>query len=279
MTRKWAIFKVISQIRAQKADSGQLVAKLKEIESQMPFVKWTEWSVRDCVEHFMAVHKRLPTVTDFKVQNGMPAHAIFPFLFKMTAREWMDKNYPTYYHPAVTVRQALEQAIAVAGGNADIVKKLRELLAEYPLTKWNVDNIKDGLERFFEEHGHLPRREDYQRESFLPFIDIFRYRYKTRRNAWIELNCPDLMRREQLRDRARKKSSLAAFAEEYKRVCPITKDEFDQKRNKADICSADVIMRINGIAGWEELLSVCRLQRYVKPCSPKLITNVVTIVF
>lgn len=279
MTRKQAISNVISVIQAKKVYNSQLVAKLKEIEAEMPFVKWTEWSVRDCVENFMVEHKRLPTVTDFKVQNGMPAHALFPFLFKMTAREWMDKNYPTYYCPAITVHQALEQAILIMGYNKDATQKLRELLAEYPLTKWNIDNITDGLERFFEVHGHLPRREDYQRERFLPFIDIFRYRYKMRRNAWIELYCPELMRRERQCCRARKKSSLTAFAGEYKRICPTTKDEFDQKRNKADICSADVIMRKNGIKGWKELLSVCGLERYVKPLPQKLITSVITIVF
>ena len=125
MTRKQAIFKVILKIRAQKGQNEALIAKLTEIADLMPFVKWSEETVRDCVEQFMSDHGRLPTVTDFKVKNGMPAHALFPYLVKMTAHEWMERNFPTYYKPSVTIRQALETAIEVAAEDDETCQNIR----------------------------------------------------------------------------------------------------------------------------------------------------------
>ena len=251
MTRKQAIFKAILKIRAQKEQNEDLVAKLTEIADAMPFVKWSEGTVRDCVEQFMSDHGRLSTVTDFKVKDGMPAHALFPYLFKMTAHEWMERNFPTYYKPSVTIRQALETAIEVTAEDDEIAGKLRDVLSEYPLTKWNEKNISDGLETFFDAHGYLPRKEDYQKEKYLPFIDIYMYRYKMRRNAWIELHCPALMQKERERGRTYKQSSLYDFAKEYERIKPFTEEEFNQKRSK-QICCAEVIMRCNKIRSWEE---------------------------
>lgn len=279
MTRKQAIFKAILKIRAQKGQNEDLVAKLTEIADAMPFVKWSEGTVRDCVEQFMSDHGRLPSVTDFKVKDGMPAHAIFPYLFKMTAHEWMERNFPTYYKPSVTIRQALETAIEVAAEDDETAGKLRDILSEYPLTKWNEKNISDGLETFFDSHGYLPRKEDYQKENYLPFIDIYRYRYKMRRNAWIELHCPVLMQKERARGRTYKQSSLHDFAKEYERIKPFTEEEFNQKRSK-QICCAEVIMRYNKIKCWQELLACCGLKRYTNDLPPvKLINNVITIVF
>ncbi len=279
MTRKQAIFNVILKIRAQKGQNEALIAKLMEIAEAMPFVKWSEETVRDCVEQFMSDHGRLPTVTDFKVKNGMPAHALFPYLFKMTAHEWMERNFPTCYEPTVTIRQALRMAIEVAVEDDETTQKLRDILSEYPLTKWNEKNIGDGLETFFDMHGYLPRKEDYQTEKYLPFVDIYRYRYKMRRNAWIELHCPALMQKERARGRTYKQSSLHDFAKEYERIKPFTEDEFNQKRSK-QICCAEVIMRYNKIKSWQELLARCGLKRYTNDVPPvKLINNVVTIVF
>lgn len=279
MTRKQAIFKAILKIRAQKEQNEDLVAKLTEIADAMPFVKWSEGTVRDCVEQFMSDHGRLPTVTDFKVKDGMPAHALFPYLFKMTAHEWMERNFPTYYKPSVTIRQALRMAIEVAVEDDETTQKLRDILSEYPLTKWNEKNIGDGLETFFDMHGYLPRKEDYQTEKYLPFVDIYRYRYKMRRNAWIELHCPALMQKERARGRTYKQSSLHDFAKEYERIKPFTEVEFNQKRSK-QICCAEVIMRYNKIKSWQELLARCGLKRYTNDVPPvKLINNVVTIVF
>ena len=279
MTRKQAIFKVILKIRAQKGQNEALIAKLMEIADLMPFVKWGEETVRDCVEQFMSDHGRLPTVTDFKVKNGMPAHALFPYLVKMTAHEWMERSFPTYYEPTVTIRQALRMAIEVAVEDDETTQKLRDILSEYPLTKWNEKNIGDGLETFFDMHGYLPRKEDYQTEKYLPFVDIYRYHYKMRRNAWIELHCPALMQKERARGRTYKQSSLHDFAKEYERIKPFTEVEFNQKRSK-QICCAEVIMRYNKIKSWQELLARCGLKRYTNDVPPvKLINNVVTIVF
>ena len=277
MTRKQAIFKTILKIQAQKGQNEALVAKLMEIANAMPFVKWSEGTVRDCVEQFMSDHGRLPTITDFKVKHGMPAHALFPYLFQMTAHEWMQENFPSFYKPAITIRQALGMAIEFAAEDDETVGKLRDILSEYPLTKWNEKNITDGLETFFDAHGHLPRKKDYQKEKYLPFIDIYRYRYKMRRNAWIELHCPALMQKERARDRTYKQSSLHDFAKEYERIKPFTEEEFNQKRSK-QICCAEVIMRYNEIKCWDELLANCQLKRYTKDEQPK-INSVVTIIF
>ena len=277
MTRKQAIFKTILKIQAQKGQNEALVAKLMEIANAMPFVKWNEGTVRDCVEQFMSDHGRLPTVADFKVKHGMPAHALFPYLFQMTADEWMKENFPSFYKPTITIRQALGMAIEVAAEDDETVGKLRDILSEYPLTKWNEKNITDGLETFFDAHGHLPRKKDYQKEKYLPFIDIYRYRYKMRRNAWIELHCPALMQKERARDRTYKQSSLHDFAKEYERIKPFTEEEFNQKRSK-QICCAEVIMRYNEIKSWDELLANCQLKRYIKDEQPK-INSVVTIIF
>ena len=277
MTRKRALLEAISRLEGQNEARAEVVVRLREVIELMPFVKWTERMARDCVEQFIADHGRAPIVTELIKKNGMPTNNIFPYLCGMTAGEWLIKNFPPDHRPGVTIRQAIGVAIDVVG-EGEAAEKLKETLEEYPLTKWNVKNICDGLETFFEERGHLPREEDYRREAYLPFVDIFRYQYGMRRNDWIERYCPALMRMERARGRAHKASALEAFAREYERVRPLTRDDFDRKRDEKKVCTAAFIMRKNHIRGWGELLSVCGLERVVKS-SPQLITKVSVVVF
>lgn len=277
MTRKRALLEAISRLEGQNEARAEVAVRLREVIELMPFVKWTERMARDCVEQFIADHGRAPIVTELIKKNGMPTNNIFPYLCGMTAGEWLIKNFPPDHRPGVTIRQAIGVAIDVVG-EGEAAEKLKEILEEYPLTKWNERNIRDGLTTFFEERGRLPGNEDYRSEQYLPYADLFRYRFGMGRHEWIEQYCPNLVMKDRTRRRSYKSSSLEAFAAEYERICPVTKDEFNLKRNSEHICSAEFIMRKNHLHRWGELLSACGLERVMAPRS-KLITKVELIVY
>ena len=278
MTRKEAVSAAISALQGNFA----AVEKLREIEEDMPFVCWTEKGVCDCVEQFMEEQGRLPTLTDCGRRAPMPSHATILYVCKMHASAWLHKKFPRLYVPQMTRRRALQLAVRAVEGEAK--KKLQELAAELPFTGWNESNIRDGLERFLHEHGRLPQKREYIHCRYLPGIDVFRRQYRMSRTGWIQQYCPDLAAAAAGSAR-KKRDSLQDFAAEYLRIAPCCKREFDQKRNAALYCTAEVIMRRNGVRSWKDLLCRCGLEAAAPPAPPSalpreaMIDSVITIIF
>lgn len=258
MTRKQAFLAIIKAFLAK--NDKETAEKLQEIMELMPFVKWTEKSVRDCIEQFMFDNGRLPTATDFD-KNGLPPHTVIKNIFKMTLHTYMEKNFPKYYKPALTYKQALQRAIE-ANLDSMYTKLIEDVLNEYPLTKWTVTVINDGLESFIAENGRVPMKSDFSKDKSLPYIELFKAKFNQTYLQWLNLYFKkEYVQYIQSKSESHKSSSLEVFKEEYERLRPVTKNDFNLRRNSEKISCAEVILRNNNISSWNELLSVCKLEK------------------
>ena len=67
---------------------------LQDIYDEMPLIHWSDKSIRDTVEQFIADNGRAPTVSDFR-KKGMPPHTVIKQKYNITLGEWLNENYPT----------------------------------------------------------------------------------------------------------------------------------------------------------------------------------------
>lgn len=268
MTRNQALLSVFSMFEGKNSHIEE-IAKLKEIARVMPFTEWDDATIKDAVENFMAENGRVPTVADFKKENGLPSNSVIKQHYKMNLREWLDKNFYTYYKPKTTRKQVLEFAYEVLSGEAR--KKIKELLAEYPFCRWTTENIIDGVEEFFRVNGRLPYEREFNKTNHLPDYKHLIYKYKCGLCEWYEKYCNDLfLKNESIVTPTR--DYLQEFAEEYERIKPVSKEDFNRLRNPDNCCLAEVVMRNTYIATWNELLNKCNLQHYERQI-PKLIST------
>lgn len=265
MTRKQAFLAVI---KAFLAKNDKLTAdKLQEVMGLMPFVKWTEESIKDCIEQFMFDNGRVPTATDFG-KMGLPPHPVIKNIFKMTLHTYIEKNFPEYYKPALTYRQALQRAIGI-NPNSKCAKLIKDVLNEYPLTKWTATVINDGIENFIRENGRVPTKKDFAKEKTLPYIDLFRAKFDCTYLQWLKIYFEEEYNQYVNFNKKRSKSSsLEDFKAEFERVKPLSATDFNHRRNATKISCAEVIMRNNNISGWHQLLSVCGCDE-IKPIRQK----------
>ena len=94
MTRKQALKQAI-RLLSRNPENAEVIEKLQDIHDELPLIHWTDKSIRDYVEQFIADNHRVPTATDFK-KAGMPPHPVIKQKYKVTLGEWLDENYPTY---------------------------------------------------------------------------------------------------------------------------------------------------------------------------------------
>ena len=107
MTRKQAIFQAIQALSALEGQE-EAITRLQELYEEMPLIHWSDKSIRDTVEQFIADNGRVPTASDFR-KKGMPPHPVIKQKFKITLAEWLDKNYPTPEPDPTELRQKYTQ--------------------------------------------------------------------------------------------------------------------------------------------------------------------------
>ena len=94
MTRKQALNKAIEALSKDK-EYTEVISKLKDIYDELPLIHWSDKSIRDTVDQFIADNGRVPTVSDFR-RKGMPPHTVIKQKYKITLSEWLSENYPTH---------------------------------------------------------------------------------------------------------------------------------------------------------------------------------------
>lgn len=270
MTRNQALLSVFAMFEGKNGHTEQ-IERLKEVAIVMPFTEWDDATVKDAVEYFMATHGRVPTVTDFKKENGLPSNPVIKQRYKMNLREWLDRNFPTYYEPKPTRKQALEFAYEALAKLPAAQDKIKELLEEYPVCRWTSENMIDAVEEFFRVNDRLPYEREFNKSNHLPDYGHLLYKYKCGLREWYETYCNELFVKNESRIKP-VRDYLKEFAEEYERIKPLSKEDFNRRRNSENCCLAEVVMRNTYITSWLELLKKCNLQRYEKT-TPKLITE------
>lgn len=275
MTRNQALLSVFSMFEGKNVHTEEM-ERLKEIARVMPFTEWDDATVRDAVEHFMAMNGRVPTVTDFKKGNGLPSNPVIKQRYNRNLREWLDKNFPAYYEPKPTRKQALQFAYEALVKLPEAQEKIKELLDEYPVCRWTVENITDAVAEFFRANGRLPYEREFNKSNHLPEYGHLLYKYKCGLREWYETYCNELFIKTENRIKP-VRDYIKEFAEEYERIKPVSKEDFNRRRNPETCCLAEVVMRNTYIRSWAELLQRCKLRRYERE-EKKIITEIEVVV-
>ena len=92
MTRKQAIFNAIKALSG-KAEYEETIRLLKDLYDELPLIHWSDKSIRDRIEQFIADNGRVPTLSDFR-KKGMPPHPVFRQKYRINLSEWLEHNYP-----------------------------------------------------------------------------------------------------------------------------------------------------------------------------------------
>lgn len=278
MTRKQALLAVIAKYQDKNVHVGEL-DKLKEICKVMPFTQWDFETIKDSIEYYLSINKRLPTATDFKINNELPTHSVIKHRFGMGVHDFMLEYFPTYYEPGITRKQALNFAYNELRDEPEVQEKIKELLDEYPFCKWTPKNILDGVTEFYRVNGRLPYERELGKAINLPTYTHFAYKFGVSPTKWYRLFCYDLYVENEKNRHLFKRNYLQEFKDEYLRVIPYSKEDFNRKRNGANCCLAEVVMRNSGINSWRELLEKCQLPVYQYPWEDgDLITEVEVII-
>lgn len=266
MTRKQAILGVIAKFEGKK-EYRDKVDKLKEICKIMPFTGWDCETIKDSVECFMSENKRVPSVTDFNKKNGLPSPPSVKSRLKMTVGAFLSKYFPAYYEPCITRKQALLFAHEALKDKPDLQEKIEELIEEYPVCRWTPKNIADGVTEFYRVNGRLPYERELGRQNNLPDYKHFAYKFGMSPARWYSIFCEELYKENEQNKHLFKRDYLKEFKDEYLRVRPYSKDDFNNKRDGANCCTADVVMKNSGINSWQELLKVSGVPFFADPHS------------
>ena len=95
MTRKQAITKAIAALQ-QEGGNDEAIQVLGALSAELPIIHWSDATLRDTVDQFIADTGRMPAATDFK-NPGMPPYRVFMCNYGLTPTEWLQSNYPEHY--------------------------------------------------------------------------------------------------------------------------------------------------------------------------------------
>lgn len=232
---------------------------LKKFSVGLPAVQWTKEVAADCIDNFFLENGRLPTVTELAQNKELPFHTSFKYLFGMPARKWLEKRYSSpRAFPATSRKRALLSAYRSLDGAAR--ERIKDMLDEYPITRWNDKNITDSLVTYYEKYRRVPSEEEMKRSDELPYIGVFKYRWKTTYLQWLKENLPYLHWL-YCNERTQQRDYAGEFVREYNRIRPKNEADFNRRRNRALCCGTERVKRAMNVTRWADLLKACRLER------------------
>lgn len=258
ITRKAAIYQAISLL-AKQENREEEIALLKELATGMPILQWSEKIAKDCIDDFYIENNRFPTVTELQRIEELPSHTNFKYLFGMTARQWLDKHSCSYEVPKTTRRRVLMLAAELLDGEEK--SRILEMLDEYPITKWNDENMINCFVSFFEKYNRMPVEDEMGDSDELPYYGIFRYKWKTTYLKWLEEHIPVLYE-EYINERIYQRDYVADFTSEYNRIQPRTEADFNRQRDPKKCCGADSIKTALNLKTWRQLVEYCGLELF-----------------
>lgn len=259
ITRKTAIYKAISLLERQGNRREEIVI-LQELATGMPILQWSEKVAKDCIDNFYLDNGRLPTVTDLQKKNtGLPAHTNFKYLFGVTASQWLSQHSQSYEPPKTTRKRTLLLALEMLSGEER--QRIKEMLDEYPLAKWNETNTVDCFLTFYQKYNRVPSEREMEASEELPYYKIFQYRWKMTYLKWLEKYIP-ILYKAFFDERVYQRDYISDFISEYKRLQPRNEADFDRRRNQEVCCQASHIKMALKITKWTQLVKYCGLELF-----------------
>lgn len=208
VTRRNALLKAafLLGIRGEKRE---IIAAIRGAAEIPPAVKWNAETIEDCVANYYFENNRYPRVFDLCLLNCLPTAETIKYVFGVSAQRWLD-GYRCFVVgfeseaaggqgvgkrkkkkiARITRKQALLAAESVLEGEEK--ERVREMIAEYPITEWNERNVADVLISFYEKYGRVPAEREMKNSCELPYYGIFRYRFHTTYRAFLREFLPPL---------------------------------------------------------------------------------------
>lgn len=259
ITRKVAIYQAILLLEKQDNQSEEIVI-LKELATGVPILQWSQRIAKDCIDNFYLENNRLPTVTDLEKSDGrLPAHSNFKYIFGITASQWLKKYSQEFKPPKTTRKQALLTAFNILKGEEQ--QRIKEMLDEYPIAKWNEINTIDCIVTFYQEHNRVPAQQEMDETGELPYYGMFKYKWKITYLEWLKKYIP-LLHKTFFEERVYKRDYLSEFISEYKRLFPRNEADFDRRRNQEVCCKACYVKAAINVKSWSQLVKYCGLELF-----------------
>ena len=177
----------------------------------------------------------------------------------------------------MTRKQALSKAIDILSkdtNNDEIVSVLKNLLSEYPYSRWEKETVIDSITQYAIEHnGCLPQVHDLRQENRLPSTTVIKYLFEySSVNLFYEKYFPEYKiegyaspYRLQTRD-----FFISIFKKNYDRikletgVRIVDKKKYNQKR-ETNTPIIKTILRNCKLDDYKQLLIECGYMREQKP--------------
>lgn len=259
ITRKTAIYQAISLLEKQK-DREEEIEILKELATGVPILQWSKRVAKDCIDDFYLENRRLPTVTDLEKNNGkLPTHSSFKYIFGITASQWLKKYGQEYVPPKTTRKQTLLLVFDMLKGEER--QRIKDMLDEYPVAKWNEINTIDCIVTFYQEHNRVPSEQEMNKEGELPYYGMFKYKWKITYLEWLKRYIP-LLHKTFFEERVYQRDYLSEFIGEYKRLFPRNEADFDRRRDQNVCCRACYIKVAANVKSWTQLVKYCGLELF-----------------
>ena len=208
VTRRNALLKA-AFLLGNRGEKREIIAAIRGAAEIPPAVKWDAETIKDCVANYYYENNRYPRVFDLCLLNCLPTAEAIKYVFGVSAQRWLD-GYRCFVVgfeseaaggqgagkrtkkkiARVTRKQALLAAESVLEGEEK--ERVREMIAEYPITEWNERNVADVLISFYEKYGRVPAEREMKNSCELPYYGIFRYRFQTTYRAFLREFLPTL---------------------------------------------------------------------------------------
>lgn len=97
MTRRQAIQRILAYMESQTdlpEDLQKATDLLRDFLSSMPGKIWDDQKIRQAIERYISISHHTPSVNELDKNPSLPSHPVIQNYYKMTAGEWLLKNYP-----------------------------------------------------------------------------------------------------------------------------------------------------------------------------------------
>lgn len=261
MTKKEAILSVLREIKAKNPPIEVIYWLEYEADRYGVVTHWDRENILDAIDYFYKKNKRLPNTDELLAVNQLPYKEIVKKFFGKTPSVAIHEIYADRKPPKMTRLEVLKYACKVTQ-DTEVKGVLKQIIDEYPLSEWTVDNINDVLLHFWNENHRLPLQRELLVSNHLPSMDTFRYKHGIYFSDWYKTFMPDIYKENKEKT---DRYSLENFVKEYNRIKPCTMTEFNEKRDDKKIGSPLKIMQRHGFVSWGDLLQFCKLERFIKP--------------
>lgn len=142
------------------------------------------------------------------------------------------------------------------GEKDEILSALQLCLSELPFSKWSKETIFDACDQFVEEHGSLIINDLYKGQ--LPSHSVIKLKFGMSAKEFRDKYYPLPDHSDKIREETKK-----VFVEEYNKVKPIGREDYDQRRDKSTPCSITIMKRLN-VNTWGDLVKTFDLPVHYK---------------